>query len=296
MTSHHYGSMGYDELKDGEGDDATQSGPLLGGGLPPDAWKHPRSRASLVPRAYGMCVLLLVVGAVFLPIFTADRTRHTIIDQKAEPSERDEKYGRPVATIGDPPNEYTLRCGGLLKKRDFNPKNCGPPDFNLFCTALCDEGTACHDVCGTACENEDNSWAAFCLMSAFAHLEETCAGTFVPEPPAPTRRRMAADKDAADDDDVNWTLECGSHAICEVCDELRNPGCRVIFEQAHSELNNRSETIKEFRARIAYDIQMGVYGWPGPSVSAVANWDVLPMMLEAPYLDEACATAGFPRP
>ena len=166
-------------------------------------------------------------------------------------------------------------------------------------TMLSAAGTACADICGKACASEEDSWAAYCVMDAFANLEETCAGTYDAQPPA---RRLGDEKSkekkpVIDEDEVNWTQSCGTHAICTGCDDMKNEGCRAIFEELQSFIG--LPDLDEFRAKIAYGIEMGTMGEPKPSVAAIAHWSLLPMMLEPEYLMPACENMGYayaPRP
>jgi hypothetical protein len=128
-------------------------------------------------------------------------------------------------------------------------------------------------------------------MDAFANLEETCAGTYDPQPPARRLGDENSKSPAIDEDEVNWTADCGTHAMCTGCDDMKNEGCRAIFEELQSIIWQPEYNL--FRAKIAYGIQLGEMGEPKPSVQNIAHWSLMPTMLEPAYLRSACEKMGY---
>ena len=294
----HYGSTGYEELKESESPLLRPGFDEITGGAPPKESEYlnvNRRTRSLLPRYCGFLVLFAVFLVIFLPIFTSDTKRHTRHEYVPSPEDRDSDDFAPVlvASFGEGEYEFDLYCHGWLDDLDFNPFHCGKPDYTLFCPELCAAGTACADICGEACASEEDSWAAYCVMDAFANLEETCAGTYDPQPPA---RRLGDEKSKEkkpdiDEDEVNWTQSCGTHAMCTGCDDMKNEGCRAIFEELQSIIWQPEYNL--FRAKIAYGIQLGEMGEPKPSVQNIAHWSLMPTMLEPAYLRSACEKMGY---
>ena len=282
----HYGSTGYEELKESESS-------LLRPGVAENSEGAPPSK--YLNRRTGYLVLFAACLVVFLPIFTSYAKRDTRTEYfgTVEPASDDDLEPVLVASFGSGEYELDLYCHGYLDDLDFNPYHCGKPDYTLFCPELCAAGTACAEICGAACESPEDSWAATCVMGAFANLEETCAGTYVPQPPA---RRLGDENSkektpVIDEDEVNWTADCGTHAMCSGCDDMKNEGCRAIFEELQSIIWQPEYNL--FRAKIAYGIQLGEMGEPKPSVQNIAHWSLMPTMLEPAYLRSACEKMGY---
>jgi len=189
---------------------------------------------------------------------------------------------------------WTENCAIIADSR-FTPEVCGPPDSTLFCPYLCAPGSACYDVCGVACGDLSDSWAAYCLMSAFANLEAVCAGTFVAAPPdggdppaaggaaaAPAVWNLTAILERTAEYPDGIATDCGTHAVCTACDDMKNEDCAAVFLTADA--YTRSPAFEKYAETT-----------PWAEVRSALVWMALPAMLEPAILDDTCALRGYPR-
>ncbi|KAJ8601069.1 hypothetical protein CTAYLR_004508 [Chrysophaeum taylorii] len=116
---------------------------------------------------------------------------------------------------------WNVTCGIYDDDAVYGAASCSEPDVEWFCDEDCAEGSACYEVCGSACDYSaslDYSWGAYCVWEAWASLPDLCAGTFEPSSPDEQRRRLS----------VNG-ITCAWHAYCEACDGGKNEYCQAVY-------------------------------------------------------------------
>ena len=117
-------------------------------------------------------------------------------------------------------NVVRAACGNNDDDAEFLAK-CPANDQAAWCAKDMFTGPASnfHKVCAASCEDADMAWAMVCAWQAIANLEDVCAGTFVPTPPARSRNapNSASAPTVGVTDQGGKLYGCDEHAVCNAC-------------------------------------------------------------------------------